>query len=213
MTFALAIFDCDGVLVDSEPIANRILARALRRQGLATSDDDVDRATRGLTMAAAADWAEAELGRPLPADFLARVQAETFAAFRRELAPVPGVAAALDVLVLPRCVASSGTIEKIRLSLTLTGLIERFDGHLFSATEVARGKPHPDLFLHAARAMGIAPEACAVVEDSLPGVAAARAAGMTVFAYAPQGDADALAAAGARVFGRMAELPALLGTT
>lgn len=204
------IFDCDGVLVDSEPIANRVLYEALIALGLDCDAAETERATRGLSMASVLTWAEARLGRPLPDDFVERVQARTFAAFRAGLEPVPGVAAALERIPIPICVASSGEAEKIRLSLGLTGLLPRFEGRVFSATEVARGKPYPDLFLHAARVMGAAPAACAVVEDSLPGVEAGRAATMTVLAYADGRDAAPLAAAGARVFADMAELPDLL---
>lgn len=204
------IFDCDGVLVDSEPIANRVLYEALIALGLDCDAAETERATRGLSMASVLTWAEARLGRPLPDDFVERVQARTFAAFRAGLEPVPGVAAALERIPIPICVASSGEAEKIRLSLGLTGLLPRFEGRVFSATEVARGKPYPDLFLHAARVMGAESAACAVVEDSLPGVEAGRAAGMTVLAYADGRDAGPLGAAGARVFADMAELPDLL---
>ncbi len=211
MPLELVIFDCDGVLVDSEPIANRVLHEALIELGLDGDAAATERATRGRSMASALIWAEAELGRPLPEDFAESVQSRTFAAFRAGLDPVPGVAAALERIPVPVCVASSGEAEKVRLSLGLTGLLPRFAGRIFSATEVARGKPHPDLFLHAARAMGAEPAGCAVVEDSLPGIEAGRAAGMTVLAYADGRDTGPLAAAGARVFVDMVELPALLG--
>ncbi len=210
MPLELVIFDCDGVLVDSEPIANRVLYEALIALGLEVDAAETERATRGLSMASVLTWAGARLGRALPDDFVERVQARTFAAFRAGLEPVPGVAAALERIPIPICVASSGEAEKIRLSLGLTGLLPRFEGRVFSATEVARGKPYPDLFLHAARVMGAAPAVCAVVEDSLPGVEAGRAATMTVLAYADGRDAEPLAAAGARVFADMALLPDLL---
>ena len=136
---------------------------------------------------------------------------ERYVAAEAELAPVDGIVEALDRIELPTCVASSGTHEKMRRTLAATGLYERFDGRIFSATEVEHGKPAPDLFLHAARQMGVEPGACAVVEDSPFGVAAAHAAGMTVFAYAggvmPP---DRLQEADA-VFEDMRELPTLLG--
>ena len=207
---ALVIFDCDGVLVDSEPIANRVLSQALIAEGLDTTYEETTEETTGLSMDSVLAWAEGRLGRGLPADFVARVQDLTFAAFRRELGPVPGVAEALARIELPVCVASSGEIEKIRLSLGLTGLLARFEGRIFSATQVARGKPFPDIFLHVAETLGAAPAACAVIEDSLPGVRAARAAGMAVLGYAGVGDGAALAAAGARAFTDMADLPDLL---
>lgn len=210
MPLELVIFDCDGVLVDSEPIANRVLSQALIAEGLDTTYEETTEETTGLSMASVLAWAEGRLGRGLPADFVDRVQDATFAAFRRELGAVPGVAEALARIELPVCVASSGEIEKIRLSLGLTGLLARFEGRIFSATQVARGKPFPDLFLHAAETLGVAPAACAVIEDSLPGVRAAHAAGMAVLGYAAAGDGAALAAAGAHTFTDMAALPDLL---
>ncbi len=131
-----------------------------------------------------------------------------FAAFETELRPVPGIAAALDAITLPNCVASSASIEKMRVTLGQTGLWDRFEGRIFSATEVEHGKPAPDLFLHAASSMGWEPADCAVVEDSPAGVKAGLAAGMTVFGYA--GTTPAALLEGARVFTDMAELPALL---
>lgn len=211
----LVIFDCDGVLVDSEPLANAVLARALSAEGLATTlAESVERYT-GLSMRSMVERAEAALGRPLPHDFIDRVQAETFAAFRRALRPVPGVREALERIDLPVCVASSGTPDKIALSLRVTGLDCFFGDHVFSATMVPRGKPFPDLFLHAAAGMGTAPGRCVVVEDSLPGVQAAVAAGMKVLGYAGGdhgGEAHArrLERAGAQPFDDMARLPTLL---
>jgi HAD superfamily hydrolase (TIGR01509 family) len=166
-------------------------------------------------MAAVVALAEDELGRPLPDGFLKRAQALTFAAFRRELRPIPGVAEALAALSVPICVASSGAPEKIALSLSLTGLARFFHGNAFSASEVARGKPHPDLFLYAARRMAVRPEACVVIEDSLPGIEAAKAAGMRVFGFSGGGHgSEALAmrqrAAGALELSAMRELPSLI---
>jgi HAD superfamily hydrolase (TIGR01509 family) len=152
-------------------------------------------------------WA-AERGTTITEDFRLQYRRAMFAAFEESLEPVPGVVDALDAISLPACVASSGSHEKIRFTLGHTGLLERFDGRIFSATEVEHGKPAPDLFLHAASSMGWEPAATAVVEDSPAGVQGALAAGMTVFGYAavtPAGRLD-----GARVFTDMAELPALL---
>ncbi len=160
---------------------------------------------------------ESETGRPLPADFLSRLQIDTFASFRTApVQPVAGIIGVLDWLEEKRiayCVASSGQIEKMRLTLGLTGLLPRFEGRLFSASMVARGKPFPDLFLHAARGIGIEPENCTVIEDAVPGVEAGVAAGMRVFAYAGAAHADraALVAAGGVAFDTMDDLPRLLG--
>lgn len=211
----LVIFDCDGVLVDSEPIANRILVAALGEAGLRLSLEEVMARYVGRSMASVVVMAEAELGRPLPDGFLDRVQALTFAAFRRELRPVPGVAEALATLSMPVCVASSGAPDKIALSLSLTGLDSFFHGKTFSASEVARGKPHPDLFLYAARRMAVAEEACIVIEDSLPGIEAAKAAGMRVFGFSGGGHGGEILAmlqreAGAIALTKMTDLPSFV---
>ncbi len=206
----LVIFDCDGVLVDSEPVANRVFTEMLAGLGLTTDYAQACREFVGLSMARCLAILEQRLGRKLPAGFEAELQARTFRAFREKLDAVPGVAEALDRLSVPFCVASSGEHEKMRLTLGLTGLLPRFEGRMFSATEVEKGKPHPDLFLHAAAGMGASPEFCAVVEDSLPGVQAGRAAGMTVYGYSPGADGAALASTGAILFREMAELPDLI---
>lgn len=218
----LVIFDCDGVLVDTEGPSNHVLTRALQRHGLEVDELTVVRATTGLTMAAVRAWAEDLLGRPLPPAFIDDVQAETYEVFRRGLKAVPGVAKAVDAVRaagIPTCVASSGAPDKMHLTLGLTGLLERFEGRLFSAKQVARGKPHPDVFLFAAAQMGVAPGQALVIEDSVPGVSGAVAAGMNVLAYAAPGcettghGPETLAAAGGVVFRDMAQLPGLLALT
>ncbi|MEO1063058.1 MAG: HAD family hydrolase [Actinomycetota bacterium] len=182
----LVIFDNDGVLVDSERLANGILARLLTEAGLPTTAEESIVTYLGSTMDRVRELAEAALGAALPADLFDRYHDELFERMAAELVPVPGIATVLDALDgRARCVASSGTPERIRRSLTLTGLIDRFDdGALFSASEVERGKPAPDLFLHAASTMDVRPERCVVVEDSPAGVEAAKAAGMTVIGFA-----------------------------
>jgi HAD superfamily hydrolase (TIGR01509 family) len=202
------IFDCDGVLVDSEPISNRVLAAMLTDLGLPTTAEESMAAHLGRAWPSVAELIEARLGRPLAEDFRPRYVEGMLAAFERELEPVPGIVEALDAIDNPSCVASSGAHEKMRMTLAHTGLLERFEGRIFSATEVARGKPAPDLFLHAAERMGWAPEDCVVVEDSAAGVEAARAAGMRALGYA--GRTDPALLAGSEVFTAMAELPALL---
>jgi HAD superfamily hydrolase (TIGR01509 family) len=209
----LVIFDCDGVLVDSEPIANRVFVQHLARHGIAMSLDEALRDLTGRSLPACVALLEARHSRRLPEDFSDTLQAATMLAFEGELKPVPGIVAALDRIDCATCVASSSAHAKIRLSLTLTGLLARFEGRIFSASEVPRGKPHPDLFLHAAARMGHAPARCTVIEDAAPGVEAGIAAGMTVLAFAGAAHADGarLAAAGGRVFRDMAVLPQLLG--
>ena len=206
----LVIFDCDGVLVDSEPISNRILAQELTAIGLPTSTEDSTRDYMGRSWASCTAIIEERLGRELPPAFAARYHAAVFDAFERELQPVAGIEAALDRIDLSSCVASSGAHDRIRCALGVTGLLERFDGRIFSATGVEHGKPAPDLFLHAAARMGFEPERCVVVEDSPAGAQAGRAAGMAVLGYAGVTDAALLAAEGARTFTAMAELPGLV---
>ncbi len=206
----LIIFDCDGVLVDSELLSNRVLTQMLGEIGLPMSLEDIIATFMGHSMAACVDIIEQRTGRPLPSTFVADFRDRTFDVFRRELRPVAGIEAVLDAIDRPFCVASSGPPEKIQLTLSTTGLMPRFTGRIFSAVEVARGKPHPDLFLHAAQMMGVTPARCVVVEDSVRGVQAAVAAGMRVLGFADLTDADELAAAGADVFRSMDQLPALL---
>ena len=210
MAFELVIFDCDGVLVDSEPLANRVLAERLTAIGLPTTFERSVRDFMGRSWAANVAVIEERLGGPIPADFADGYFDELYGRFATELEPVAGIHAALDAIELPSCVASSSAHDKIRRSLELTGLIERFEGRIFSATDVERGKPAPDLFLHAASTMGVAPEHCVVVEDAPAGARAGRAAGMTVLGYAGLTDAAVLRAEGARVFASMDELPGLV---
>jgi len=183
----LVIFDCDGVLVDSEWIALRVYRTMLTELGWdLTEAEYVDRFV-GRSMRANRDDLETHLGAALPAGWLDEVVARIRAAYPTELERVDGVTEALDgidALGVTTCVASSGTHEAIQNSLRLVGLYERFAGRVFSATDVARGKPAPDLFLHAAATLGVSPSACVVVEDSRYGVTAARAAGMRCIAYA-----------------------------
>lgn len=215
----LVIFDCDGVLVDTELPSNRCFATALNEIGLDWSVEQTMARLVGRSMKSCIEIVERALGRPVPADFVDRLQRRTFETFRREgIAATPGLAGALDALdaaAVPFCVASSGEIEKMRLTLGLSGLLPRFERHMFSATMVPRGKPFPDLFLHAARCMGTAPAGCVVVEDAVPGVTAGRTAGMRVLAYAaaPHADRAGLGKAGGALFDDMAQLPALLGLT
>jgi len=181
---SLVIFDCDGVLVDTERIAVRIDVAVLAELGWKMSEAEVIERFMGKSDDAMTREIEAHTGRKLPESWEAPFRHLYREAFAAELTPVPGVVEALDTITLPTCVASSGTHEKIRYTLGLTGLYDRFAGRIFSVDDVRRGKPAPDLFLHAAGRMGAAPERCAVVEDSPYGVQAARAAGMRAFGYA-----------------------------
>jgi HAD superfamily hydrolase (TIGR01509 family) len=209
--FDLVIFDNDGVLVDSEPVANTVLARLLTERGFPCTVEESMAQFMGRSVPQVRVLVEERLGRPLAADLEARYVDELYPSFRSGLQPIPGVVEALRAIDLPVCVASSGTHERIRLTLGCTGLWERFAGRVFSVQDVARGKPAPDLFLHAAATLGAEPRRCAVVEDSPAGITAANAAGMTSFAFAGLVPASRLGHATGSVFASMAELPALLG--
>ena len=207
------IFDCDGVLVDTEPIANRVLAEMITAEGLPTSTAESMARYMGRSMPAVVEMVEEALGRSLPRSFIDEYHRRIFAAFEQELAAVPGAADAVDALTahgLAVCVASNGAPAKMRHTLGLTGLLARFEGRLFSAAEVARGKPFPDLFLHAADRMGAAVADCVVVEDSPAGVAAARAAGMRAIGLVGPLGAQPLLDAGAEPINSMADFPAAL---
>lgn len=205
------IFDCDGVLVDSEHLAAPILAETLTELGLPTTPEDVDRDFKGRSWESGLEVIERRRGEPAWPELRERYRARLFAAFDEQLTAVEGIAEALDAIDLPHCVASSGDHERIRRGLDATGLRARFpDEAIFSADDVAHGKPAPDLFLHAAERMGFAPAATVVVEDSPAGVQAGRAAGMTVLGYAGRCDPAELEADGAIAFASMAELPGLL---
>lgn len=205
------IFDCDGVLVDSDRISLRIQAEWISALGLETSYEDCVRDFLGLGMPATLQVLTERLGRPLPSGWEEELGAAVREGFRRELQPVRGVVEALEEIDLPTCIASSGSQEKMRFTLGLTGLWDRFVGRIYSSDEVRRGKPAPDLFLHAASCMATPPERCVVVEDSPFGVAGAKAAGMLTLGYSPEGSGELLEREGANIFKSMAELPALLG--
>ena len=187
MAIELVIFDCDGVLVDSEAITTRTIVDTLADEGLAWSFAHVREAFHGGRMADVVERAEEALGRPLPEDYVPRFRERLFARLRAEIEPVPGILEALDALPYPMCVASNGPREKMEATLGTTGLLRRFEGRVFSAYEVGVFKPEPDLFLHAARTLGADPAACVVVEDSDGGLTAALRAGMRAVAYVGQG--------------------------
>ncbi|TAI63845.1 HAD family hydrolase [Bradyrhizobium sp. Leo170] len=212
----LIIFDCDGVLVDSEVISCRAHAEILTRHGYPITSEQVFDRFLGRSTRQANLEIEAELGRSLPDDFHTQLQDELFRSFEADLQAVPHIHAALDRIAQPVCVASSGSPQRMRVSLGRTALHERFAPNIFSALQVKNGKPAPDLFLFAAGQMKVAPERCLVVEDSLPGITAARAAGMTVLGFCGgshcgPGHAEALRAAGATMtFADMRELAGLI---
>ena len=212
MGLELVIFDCDGVLVDSEPIANRVLAEQLHRVGVALPVSEVMRRFVGKTREQCLALAAEIRGRELPRRFGADWDAALFDALRKEAKPVAGVPEVLRGLAIPCCVASNGMPDRVRVTLDSAGVLRYFEGRIFTSSEVANPKPAPDLFLHAAASMKAAPAACVVIEDTPAGVRAARAAGMRVLGYigGSASDPAVLERNGAVVFDDMSRLPGLL---
>ena len=212
----LVIFDCDGVLVDSEVVFARVLAECLIAADFTTTVEEAIILGFGTNRATLSAAVATRFGRALPDTFFETFAARSAAAFELELSPMAGVKDLLAALPLPCCVASNGHLVRVRQRLAMTGLLPFFDPHVFSAIQVAHGKPAPDLFLFAAERFGAAPEDCIVVEDSIPGVEAAVAAGMTVVGFCggghcPEGHGDRLMAAGcSQVFAPMTDLAVFL---
>ncbi|MEO7205506.1 MAG: HAD family hydrolase [Steroidobacteraceae bacterium] len=209
--FGLVIFDCDGVLVDSELITNRVFARMLNELGITVTLEDMFEQFVGRSMPQCLEIITKMLGRPLPQHFVDEYQTRSAAALRSELKAVPDIETVLTAIRLPYCVASSGTHQKMQTTLGITGLLPQFRGKMYSVTEVGQSKPFPDVFLHAARQQGVVPAECAVIEDTPTGVRAGAAAGMTVFGYCALTPRQRLIEAGAHhTFERMRDLPGLL---
>jgi HAD superfamily hydrolase (TIGR01509 family) len=179
----LIIFDCDGVLVDSEPISIGVLLDVLAREGRIIDEASAYRQFLGRSMATIGKQLETDFDFVITEEHLEDIRHELYARFHKELQPIRNIRAALEQLAVPFCVASSSQPERIRLSLDVTGLLDLFEPHIYSAVMVKHGKPAPDLFLHAARAMGVRAGDCIVVEDSPAGIEAAKRAGMPVFAF------------------------------
>ncbi len=213
----LVIFDCDGVLVDSEPISVAVLLDVLAKAGC-----HIDAATSyatmlGRSLTSVMAMVRDEYGLELTDDHLIDLRTQLYARFRSDLKPIAGVAEAVNAIGCARCVASSSQMERIRLSLSVTGLLDLLSPHIFSATMVENGKPAPDLFLFAAQQMGVSPADCVVIEDSTAGIQAAQAAGMRVVAFTGGShagpanlDQRARALAPWAIIDRMDQLPALL---
>ncbi|SMF02867.1 haloacid dehalogenase superfamily, subfamily IA, variant 3 with third motif having DD or ED [Tistlia consotensis] len=216
MTPELLIFDCDGVLIDSEALVCNADAEELTRIGYPITGEEMARRFAGVPGAVALAELEREMGRPLPEGFHARCEAKAMALYRSELRALPRAAETIAALPFPRCVASSSRPAKLALGLVETGLYELFYPHLFSTVLVANGKPAPDLFLHAAAALGATTAGCLVIEDSIAGVTAARAAGMRIVGFTGGSHCGAdhgerLRAAGAvAIVPGYAELPAAI---
>jgi HAD superfamily hydrolase (TIGR01509 family) len=207
----LVIFDCDGVLVNSEPIASQAFADHLQTHGLPYTAEDCRLKFTGLSLESCQQLLIEQHALQLPTGFFDQLQADTFERFSKTLQVIPGITQVLDWLDstdIPYCVASSGSPDKMRFTLGHTGLLSRFENRLFSAISVKRGKPAPDLFLHAAHSLQFAPEHCLVVEDSVPGIAAGIAAGMRVYAFQPTEPI-----AGTVTFRDMSELPPAIASS
>jgi HAD superfamily hydrolase (TIGR01509 family) len=215
--FDLVIFDCDGVLVDSEVISCRAHSQTLTRHGYPITPDEVLKRFLGVSDREARQIVETEIGRKLPEDFEAQVKQATLQSYAGDLKAISYVGETIAALNLPTCVASSGTPEKIHHGLTCAGLHDLLAPNIFSASQVKRGKPAPDLFLFAAEQMNAVPERCLVIEDSIPGITGARAAGMTVLGFhggshCQPGHAETLRTAGALLtFDDMRQLAGLIG--
>jgi len=208
----LVIFDCDGVLVDSELIFARVLAESLIALDFPTTIDEAIALGFGKNRVTLSAAVAAQFGEALPDTFFEAFAARSASAFEHELSPMVGVEDLLAALPMPRCVASNGRLDRVRQRLAITGLLPFFDPHVFSASQVAFGKPAPDLFLFAAHQLGARPGDCTVVEDSVPGVEAAIAAQIPVVGFCggshcPDDHADQLIAAGcSQVFAKMSDL-------
>jgi len=208
---ALVIFDCDGVLVDSEPISNRVFCSMLNELGLSVTLEYMHAHFVGLSMPQCMERVTSMLGAPPPANFVANLESRTESALREGVVPIPGVPEMLDRLTVPFCVASSGSHSKIRATLGASGLLDRFANKIYSVADVNHPKPAPDIFLHAAREIGADPACCVVVEDTPTGVRAGAAARMRVLGFCANTPAHRLTHAGAHsVFDDMRLLPQLL---
>lgn len=209
----LAIYDCDGVLVDGEPIVNRVVAEELTSLGWPMTGEESHQRFLGLNLGAMVPLIETELCRPLPLDWESDLVARLIRVLADEVPPMAGAADALAAtsgLGLPWRIASNSSHAELHAKLGRNDLLPQEVGRVHSHHDVPQGKPAPDLFLAAAAAEGMAPETCLVIEDSIPGVRAAMAAGMTCLGFCPHDDGAALQAAGAAPFHSLYDLPALL---
>ena len=210
----LVIFDCDGVLVDSEPLTSRAMKDGLAHYGRRLELDEIQACFHGVSNNQIHDTVLTHWGVQLPDDIVSLFEEAARIAVEDGLRAIPGVADAVRAIAasgMAVCVGSNGSPDAIAQRLKLTGLYDRFEGRMFSAAMVARGKPYPDVFLHAAETMGFAPSDCVVIEDSDAGVQAALAAGMRILAYVASPTSDVADSRGVTRFTDMASLPALLG--
>ena len=206
----LIIFDCDGVLVDSEPLSNQVIAEIMTEIGIPMTREEAIQHFAGGSLQRVSDFVKSKTGKPLQDDLLDVYRERSYALFERELQAIPGVHIALETINFKRCVASNGPLHKMKLNLQLTGLLDFFGEDLFSAYDVGVWKPDPRLFLHAAEEMGYPPDKCIVVEDSVHGIQAAKAAGMRVLGFSNSVYGDKLESEGIQTFHSMANLNEIL---
>lgn len=202
----LIIFDCDGVLVDSEPITNKVFWAMLRERGINITLEETVANFVGRTMKACAVIIKEKYGVEITADDLAEFAKRSADVLRKELLPVEGIHEVLKTIPYPYCVASSGSYDKMNITLDVTGVMPYVEGRIFSAVDVAQGKPAPDIFLHAANMMGFSPNECIVVEDSPLGVLAAKNASMKCIGFSARTNPVLLAEHGAITISSMTEL-------
>ena len=210
MKYKCVIFDCDGVLVDSETITCRVLVEMIGELGIPMNFEFAVQNFLGKSLNGIMQHLDMLMDKSLPASFESEYRNKTFEAFKKELKPIAGVHDLLDKLHIPYCVASSGPLNKIQHNLAITGLAERFQGKMFSCYEINSWKPNPHIFLHAAEVMGFEPDECVVIEDSLIGVQAARAGGFDVYMYSNGQQNDQVGLEGVNIFDDMTELDILL---
>lgn len=206
----LVIFDCDGVLVDSEALGTRVLLEIAGEFGYLMGLDQAVPLFRGVKMAECIEIIQEQTKRPVPSTFTDTFRSRCAEVFARELRMIDGIDAALDQIEIPTCVVSSSPTEKVAMMLNITGLLPRFEGRLYSAYEIGIWKPDPGLFLHVARQLGVQPSNCIVVEDSVVGVKAGVAAGMHTLGYGSPPYTDLLQREGAHIFANMRDLPGIV---
>ena len=209
-TVKCIIFDCDGILVDSETIANQVLLSMSASFGLKMTIEESIKNFNGSRLQKIFEKIEELTDKKLPDSFETDFRKQTFEAFKTDLKPVKGVKEFIEKLTVPYCVASSGPVEKITLNLTITGLLEKFENRIFSSYDINSWKPDPEIFLHACKQMGFEKEECIVIEDSVAGVIAAVTGGFKVFALANENNAQDLLDEGATVFYNYEELETIL---
>ena len=213
MKYKCIIFDCDGVLVDSESISAKVFREMVSELGCNLDFETILKQITGTSMKENLKFFADCVGHDLPSDFEAEFRRRSYEAFKTELKPVKGIHSLLEKINIPFCTASSGPQKKIRLNLTTANLIDKFDDNIFSSYDIGSWKPEPDIYLYAARQMGFQPQECAVIEDSLTGIKAAKAGGFDVFGFTRKGNEEALKKLGATVFFDMNELDNLLQKT